>query len=313
MRHVLEIRLATVLSSLLGLALVVPASWADLAMEISNGRHKYGPATTRVPGPSNVEPDGDGIVIWAGRTKSGNPDTTSFYVSDATPSFSHRIYVSGRAAPDPPGSNNDVGHISVWPIGVGSSGGLGTSAFPGDTAYAGIGVYPDQPLQVRVDRSNPSEVTLTFPNSAVSGLQLSSPAGTRDRTEFRLLVYENDAAADADVGHDGAGAKFYGRVDFYGSGSGICLEPKGGFQSGDWFVDTSPGPGKNTARPAPSLTKTVPVLNSLDASIVLFGDAAVEQAPAVPGHSNIGLALLALALLGGGLWAIRRRRMAGAS
>ena len=153
-----------------------------------------------------------------------------------------------------------------------------------------------------VDRSNPTNIGIHFSSS--SALQVRALAGSHEQPQanFRLLVYENEAAADADVNKTGANAKFRGLVSLDGAtGTLTCSQ---GFAQPDWFLVTN-GPGKYTARPSPGLVKNVPVLNSNNAAVLVLADPSIVNP--TPGQSPLILVLIALALAGAGVWAIRRR------
>ena len=220
--------------------------------------------------------------------------------------------------------NDGVAYSSAYAFAGACAGGANTTqALPNDTLSASVGLYPPGGLFP----SNPStpDTTLMMRFAVIrttgnvrlvnlgGGLQTSNDqlANSHISTaDFRLAVYPNQAAADADSFNiTGGGSAFIGRATLVGAPGSIVAQQ--GFSSGDWVLQNNGG-GRFTATMTPGYTKDVPVANSTDAVVVLFGDPKSGPTPPVatptPGHSPVGLALLTLALLGGGIWVIRSRR-----
>ena len=250
--------------------------------------------------PANTYNDGvnDGKVTWT--PVSGAPGNGfTFYVHDKDGPFQHRTYASAV---------NALNRNQMTAIGVGegsSAGGLhGSLAIP-DTAFASIGLYggpPDSMMIAIIDRNTPGQVGITFSNSAALQVRAAISSHEQPKATYKVFVFENDAAADADVNHTGAGAKFSGTVILDGSSG--TLQTRGGFNSSDWFL-VNQGAGKYVARPSPGLQKIVLVANSANAALVGVGDPAMVQA--TPGVSPVVLILLALALAATGMVALRKR------
>jgi hypothetical protein len=262
-------------------------------------------------------PDANGKIVWgpvaeAGGapwpvlgdpSQAGNP--MLWHVVDRDGPFVHRTYAGGQIL-GPPGANKF--YISAVGLGEGSSaGGLHGSIFlPPDTAFAGIGLYGPGPLDsmliVTANRGVSGQVGLTF--STGSALQVRSLGNSHEQPKatFKLLVYENDAAANADPNRSGVGAKFFGTVVLDGNAG--TLQTSGGFGASDWFLVNN-GAGKYTARISPGVSKTALVADANAASVVLVGDPAIAQP--TPGVSPAVLVLMALALAATGMLALRKR------
>ena len=199
--------------------------------------------------------------------------------------------------------------------------GVGLYKAPGGTANVpppgGTG-SPDSALRVNVGRSG-TTVTLTVPTIVVGGVSVGSGgmqvrAANSNETsiaEMRLIVYADSNAANADVNTDGFGSSFFGRVVLEaGVGVPTGVSTLGGFTNNDFILQPQPG-SKYTLRPIAGLTKNVTVPNANNAVVVMVADPRTVSRP-VPGpaHTPLGLALLALALMGSGLWVMQRRRSA---
>lgn len=318
-----------------GILCVVGANVALAHVAVqSTGTHRQFNATTNTMGsiqPSCPQPlctacaTAIGTVIWpqnddtktlgvwgeTGTCINGGPAEpwTIFHSdNDGTPTpFKHRTYVGAYFDNSQGASANKVAVTSIE-IGEGSQAGPQTSLayLPPDTAFAGVGLYGPGPIDSMliaiVDRSNPTSIGIHFSTS--SALQVRSLANSHEQPQanLRVFVYEDEATANADVNKIGATAKFRGLVSLDGQhGTVTCTQ---GFGPSDWFLVNNGG-GKYTARPSPGLTKNVSVLNSDNACVVLLADPSIVQP--TPGVSPIILILLALALAGTGMWAIRRR------
>lgn len=299
----------------------------------ATGNHRQFNAITSTPSsgklPCSPNPTcagcrtGIGTVVWptSEETKSGaNPwgpetgcpsvfgpgDPWTIYHNDSDPGFTYRTYVGAYFDNTGGAAANKVA-VTAIAIGEGSQAGPHTSAYvPPDTAFASVGLYGPGPVDSMliaiVDRSSPTSIGIHFSTS--SALQVRSLGNSHEQPQanLRMFVYEDEATANADVNNIGATAKFRGTVSLDGQHGTVtgC----NGFGPSDWFVVNN-GPGKYTARPSPGLTKNVPVLNSSNACVRLLADPSIVQA--TPGQSPLILALIALALAGAGVWAIRRR------
>jgi len=215
---------------------------------------------------------------------------------------------------------------SVWAFGDASAGENQIETLP-DSLASAVGLYqapggtalgsnPDSLLRVHVVRS-PGLVTLSIPNIVVNGQTVGS-GGMQVRAfnpketsiaEFRLAVYQNQAAADADINSDGFGAVFFGRAVLEtGVGVPTGLSTYGNFTGTDFMVQPQ-GSGKFTLRPAANRSWAVPVTNSDAAVVALIGDPR-STARSVPATSPLGLGILTLVLMASGVWVLNSRRKA---
>jgi hypothetical protein len=187
--------------------------------------------------------------------------------------------------------------------GVDGGGALGTLAV-GDTSMA------KDSLRASVGVLNSTTVRI---NNFLGHIRNRLGTGSNQtvRNTLILAVYPDTNAADADVGHTGVGASFFGRIVLtHGQ-----IHAIGGFGAADFALTT--GTLTDVATPAPGLSKDVTVPNAAAAAVVLIGDPRVggpttPNGPPVPGASPVALVLMSLAMLGGGVWFITtRRRVAG--
>ena len=222
---------------------------------------------------------------------------------------------------------NALAGFTAYAGGGGSAGGDQTQTLP-DSLVAGVGLYitggghnlinppRDSTLALRINRSVPGQLTLTL---STGGLQIRA-ANTNETciAEYTVLVYPDSNAANADLNHDGFGTvpNGIGKIVLQG-GAGIesGYFARGFFTSSDWVLQPQPG-SKFTLRPNGTLTKIISVPNANTAAILTVGDPRtvdrLQTGPDTPALPPFGLALLALALVGSGLWVMRSRRRAPA-
>jgi len=205
-----------------------------------------------------------------------------------------------------------VAYGSAYPFVDACAGGENTVQALPDTLSASVGLYPpgggipDTSLMMgfAIIRTT-GNVRLVYLHG---GLQTARAVVTDcPSADFRLAVYPNQAAADADSSNNsGAGSAFFGRATLLGNSGSIATQ--NGFGPSNWIV-TNDGGGKFTATMTPGYTRDVPVGDANLAVVSLFGDPRTTAVGTeAPGHSPVGLTLLTLALLGGGIWVIRSRR-----
>jgi hypothetical protein len=292
------------------------SAWAHVTVQ-ATGTHRQVNMITTTPG--SVQPPCPagppcstflGTVIWPQVDQFRIPpnpfvpDPLTVWNHDNDATFTHRTYGGAVIGP---GASVSISAIS---IGEGSQAGKLNSSLaylPPDTAFAGVGLYgpgpTDSMLIVVVDRTTSStNVGISIPTT--SALQVRSLGNSHEqpKAKFKMLVYEDEATANADANRTGATAKFNGTVILDGNAG--TLTTLQGFAPGDWVL-ISNGSGKYTARPKAGLVKTVPVLNSSNAAVVLVADPVI--ADPTPGTSPAILVLIALALGAAGVWTMRKR------
>lgn len=171
----------------------------------------------------------------------------------------------------------------------------------------------DSVMSTYVTRDNANNTVLV--ETSKGGLQTCALTGSQQSfSELMLVVYPNTVAAVNDPSGEGKGAIFFAKAVL--SGPSGLLYTYGSTTTSDWIVTQSNG--KWTARPKPGLQKLISVANdgfpgaNADSAVVrVTGDA--RSAQNVPGQSPLVLALMALALLGSGVWVIRSRRTTAAA
>jgi len=218
----------------------------------------------------------------------------------------------------------------VWAYGNASAGGGNQiETLPDSTVISGVGLYvtgggnnllnppADSMMGVKVARSG-NTVTLTIPTIVVGGVSVgaggmqvrAANANESSIAEYKVIVYPNDAAANADINHDGFGSNFYGVVVLE-AGYGIHPNPVstfGGFSDADFILQTHPGIKKYTLRPIAGFSKVVNVPTGAAGAVVLTVADPRSVSRPVPSSSPIGLVLLALALMASGAWVMRSRQ-----
>lgn len=166
--------------------------------------------------------------------------------------------------------------------------------------FAAVGLWstpdagpPDTPLSARIERTVtpalvPDIVTITFLQGGLQARTVS--AGDVANAILKLIVYPDQASADADAAHlTGAGSAFFGQVTLDGaSGSLIPLQ---GFSALD-FALQSVG-GVLTATPLLGLNKVVLVPDANQAVVTMVADpqSTPETTVGVGDGSPIGLRL----------------------
>jgi hypothetical protein len=218
-----------------------------------------------------------------------------------------------------------VCHTAVYCLGNTSGGGLQTSALP-DSVVASVGGYitgggtnlqnppADSMMAFVIERHVPAanQIRLTMLNK---GQLAINPMHTRSTTKsaYTVFIYPNQAAFDADLREDGTGATTAGSVTLAGGENypgGPAMSTTGIFAPGDWVFQPPLSGSKFSVRPNGAIVKTVTLADgaAVDAAIVTGKGDALSIDRVVPGFTPMGLALLALALMGGGLWVMRSRR-----
>jgi hypothetical protein len=138
------------------------------------------------------------------------------------------------------------------------------------------------PLRFQVGRTvvplGPDVVTLTY----VGGTLQTFTTDTSDlaRAALKLIVYPDQATADADVNQDGTGSAFYGAVTLLG-GSGTLI-PVQGLSAADFTV-VNDGNGLITVTPLAGLAKVITVPDANQAVVSMVGDPRVTNASATTG------------------------------
>lgn len=202
-------------------------------------------------------------------------------------------------------------YSAAYALGGACAGGdLGTQTLPPDTLAASVGLYPPGGGFPDTTRMLHYAIIRTTGNVRIKylggGMELGPQSGLMHNNAeavVKLAVYPNEAAADADVNHIGAGASFFGRAEL--AGPNATLLTSGGFTPSDWVVSGPDGSGRSTATMNPAFVKDVAVADANAAVFQLIADP--HSLTQTPGQSPVGLILLTIALMAAGFGIIRTR------
>jgi len=207
--------------------------------------------------------------------------------------------IIANAETDPEDSNNSVlmgaacysdgtEEVVVRTRGCATAGGdlMAVSSAPSASVGFISGTGLDSAVSVRTERivvpgPAPDLVRITVSGGGLR-TQTLRPEDIAEAT-FKVIVYPNEAAADADAGQlVGAGSAFFGSISLVGAEG--SLVPLNGFSIADFLLQYD-GDGQYTARPAIGLTKAVAVPDANTAVVSSVGDPRVgpSATTAVPG------------------------------
>jgi hypothetical protein len=214
-------------------------------------------------------------------------------------------------------------YTAAYAFGNASAGGLYTSVLP-DSLVSSVGLYvtgggtnlmpppPDSMVSVHVQRNVPSTGQITFTIHG-GGMMINAAAGNQTCiSTYKVIVYKDQATADADITQQGSGASFYGSVTLTGgAGTSTGMSTVGGFSSGDFDFQPPLSGSKFTVRPHGDVAKVVSVPDANNAVVVTLGDPTSINRPVPgPGLTPLGFLLLSILLMVSGTWMIRSRRSA---
>ena len=245
--------------------MLADVAWADVYMQGSPGQNRV---RIRWKFPCSGPPP---VVDQVVETTYGDPPDT--------PPPSCTAYVA-EVAPDGPSSTvlasgnvSSTGEEAMF-VQVHGCAEAGGDALQSTTSAPSAAVGSEaEPLRVQVVRTVvpglvPDIVTLTLSGG---GLQtFATAAGDQAFSTLKLIVYPDQAAADADADQlTGAGSLFFGAATLLGtSGS---LVPVQGFSLADFLVHDDGG-GQFTATPVTGLSKVVLVPDANTAVVSTVGD-----------------------------------------
>ena len=163
---------------------------------------------------------------------------------------------------------------------------LGSQTVAGQgSASVGIPGTADSTMGLHVERIQtpgpaPDLVTVTLVGG---GLQTHVPTGAHANVALKLIVYPDQASADADsVLLSGAGSAFFGQATLVGESGSLLADQ--GFSVADFLLQNDGG-GTFTARPIQPFTKTAFVPDAASAIVTVVGDprSEPESTTGVPG------------------------------
>jgi hypothetical protein len=211
-------------------------------------------------------------------------DTTTYGQPPGTPPPDVSYYVAEVDDPDQPHSSvlaqgaiqNGEEYMSVQTTGCAQAGGDAIDATSVPKASVGSETAP---MRLHIDRlvvvGAPDVVRLTLTGGSLQTMTTS--AGDVANATLKLIVYPDQATADADPNLQGTGSVFFGAVTLVGSTG--TLVPLQGFSAADFLVQSVGG--TYTATPLAGFLKVIPVSNANTAVVSMEGDPKTSPESAV--------------------------------